>query len=183
MKPPSTDPVLAARTLLGRELAALVPLRWADAAPPGLSALALAVCQQLDPQAPTNAECANFVASVLRATGALPPGAALTSVPELRAALEAAGRRPSHPAWQEVPPGAVVVLQTRSFDGQPDPDGHVVLFTGLTQAQPHFIGANPIDEHGARLAPSGAQRVNELPLSAFQAWAGACFEVTAVYAR
>lgn len=173
--------VEAARALTGRKLATLRPLRWAEAAPPGMSALGLAVCHELDPAAPLAAECANFVASVLRATGALARGRPLTSVPELRASLEASGHFVERaPNWAQVPPGAVVTLQAQGIDGQPEPSGHVVLFTGVVDGQPRFIGANPIDGNGALLEASGAQEVSELPLRAFQAWLGAAFAVTAV---
>lgn len=179
----ATSPLVeAARALLGRKVAALLPLHWAEVPPEGVSAQALAVCQHLDPTTPTNAECANFISAVLRATGMLAEGAPIASVPDLRTALEASGRRAyTATDWARMPPGSVVVLQTRDFDGRPDPDGHVVLFTGVRNAEPWFLGANPIDEAGSPLEQSGAQVVNELPRAAFQAWLGACFAVTAVY--
>ncbi len=97
---------------------------------------------------PDNVNCANFVSACLQKAGLIDAGQASASVDNLASNLKADG-------WQTVSladarPGDVVLMQR---DGQ----SHVVLFAGMENGKPTFIGSNNVNADGSqRISWGGA---------------------------
>jgi LysM repeat protein len=97
---------------------------------------------------PNNVNCANFVSACLQKAGLIDASQASASVNTLASNLKADG-------WQTVSladarPGDVVLMQR---DGQ----SHVVLFAGMENGKPTFIGSNNVNADGSqRISWGGA---------------------------
>ena len=97
---------------------------------------------------PNNVNCANFVSACLQKAGLIDASQASASVDQLANNLKGDG-------WQTVSlanasPGDVVLMQR---NGQ----SHVVLFAGMENGQPKFIGSNNVNADGSqRISWGGA---------------------------
>ena len=100
---------------------------------------------------PNNVNCANFVSACLQKAGLIDAGQASASVDQLANNLKGDG-------WQTVSlanarPGDVVLMQR---DGQ----SHVVLFAGMENGQPKFIGSNNVNADGSQRVSWGGASGN-----------------------
>ena len=100
---------------------------------------------------PDNVNCANFVSACLQKAGMIEPGQASASVDQLASNLKGDG-------WKTVSlagarPGDVVLMQR---DGQ----SHVVLFAGMENGVPKFIGSNNINADGSQQVSWGGASGN-----------------------
>ena len=93
---------------------------------------------------PNNVNCANFVSACLQKAGLIDASQASASVDQLANNLKGDGWQTV--SLQDAKPGDVVLMQR---DGQ----SHVVLFAGMENGQPKFIGSNNIN-------PDGSQQVS-----------------------
>ncbi|MEN1941811.1 LysM peptidoglycan-binding domain-containing protein [Luteimonas sp. MJ246] len=97
---------------------------------------------------PNNVNCANFVSACLQKAGLIDAGQASASVDNLASNLKADGWRTTSLANAQ--PGDVVLMQR---NGQ----SHVVLFAGMENGQPKFIGSNNVNSDGSqRISWGGA---------------------------
>ncbi len=100
---------------------------------------------------PNNVNCANFVSACLQKAGLIDASQASASVDQLANNLKGDG-------WQTVSlanarPGDVVLMQR---DGQ----SHVVLFAGMENGQPKFIGSNNVNADGSQRVSWGGASGN-----------------------
>ncbi|WP_133000665.1 LysM peptidoglycan-binding domain-containing protein [Luteimonas arsenica] len=100
---------------------------------------------------PNNVNCANFVSACLQKAGLIDASQASASVDQLASNLKGDG-------WQTVSlanarPGDVVLMQR---DGQ----SHVVLFAGMENGQPKFIGSNNVNADGSQRVSWGGASGN-----------------------
>ena len=100
---------------------------------------------------PNNVNCANFVSACLQKAGLIDGSQASASVDQLASNLKGDG-------WQTVSlanarPGDVVLMQR---DGQ----SHVVLFAGMENGQPKFIGSNNVNADGSQRVSWGGASGN-----------------------
>jgi len=115
--------------------------------------------EEMEDWVPNNVNCANFVSAVLEEAGQISKGQHSASVANLRSNLE------KDPNFQKTSidnakPGDVVIMKTGG-----DPNGHVVIFAGMKDGKPTFIGSNNVN-------PDGSQKVTQGPMG---------YEITGVY--
>jgi hypothetical protein len=115
--------------------------------------------EEMEDWVPNNVNCANFVSAVLQEAGQISKGQGSASVANLRSNLE------KDPNFQKTSienakPGDVVIMKTGG-----DPNGHVVIFAGMKDGKPTFIGSNNVN-------PDGSQKVTEGPMG---------YQITGVY--
>ena len=115
--------------------------------------------EEMEDWVPNNVNCANFVSAVLQEAGQISKGQGSASVANLRSNLE------KDPSFQKTSienakPGDVVIMKTGG-----DPNGHVVIFAGMKDGKPTFIGSNNVN-------PDGSQKVTEGPMG---------YQITGVY--
>jgi hypothetical protein len=110
--------------------------------------------EEMEDWVPNNVNCANFVSAVLQEAGQIPKGEHSASVAGLRANLS------KDPHFQQksndlhdAKPGDVVMMNTGGDD-----NGHVVIFAGMKNGKPTFIGSNNVN-------PDGSQKVTETPMN------------------
>ena len=120
------------------------------------------LADQMEDGVPNNVCCANFVSSVLQKAGQISNGEHNNSVAGLRANLEKDGHFKKLPnSLEGAKPGDVVMMDT----GDGDPNDHVVIFAGMKNGKPTFIGSNNANA-------DGSQKVTEVPMN---------YKITGVY--
>lgn len=100
---------------------------------------------------PDNVNCANFVSACLQQAGLIDPGQASASVANLASNLKSDGW--TTVSLSQAQPGDVVLMQR---DGQ----SHVVLFAGMENGQPKFIGSNNVNADGTQRVSWGGASGN-----------------------
>lgn len=100
---------------------------------------------------PNNVNCANFVSACLQKAGLIDASQASASVNQLASNLKGDGW--TTVSLQNARPGDVVLMQR---DGQ----SHVVLFAGMENGQPKFIGSNNVNADGSQRVSWGGASGN-----------------------
>lgn len=107
--------------------------------------------EEMEDWVPNNVNCANFVSAVLQEAGQISKGQHSASVATLRGNLE---KDPQFQktSIQNAKPGDVVIMDTGRGE-----NSHVVIFAGMKNGKPTFIGSNNVN-------PDGSQKVVEGPM-------------------
>jgi hypothetical protein len=117
------------------------------------------LAEEMEDWVPNNVNCANFVSACLEEAGQISKGDHSASVAGLRSNLE---KNPhfKKTSIENAKPGDVVMMNTGDGD-----NGHVVIFAGMKNGKPTFVGSNNVN-------PDGSQKVTESSMN---------YKITGVY--